>query len=583
MARVSTYLIKVNKLAGTSEGSTAVSTAKGVYTFNGKFVPVKRICANEGLEVVWDVWETLLQADDFSIEATGGNLINELPVDSYGIDYDSIRHYLDYDIEPSSIGPNNTTDKKTHKVVVTQSLTNRRIELLCTQESNSQLNTTYSNPEVTEVQVEEVEAVGGDVSLYVGFKQIKTTYYANGTSKSETIVSSTMATNLSGTGKYGASSIGDYIRVPNAGSDIYSTSRTVFTVDSFTITANGKSITINDAGVVVKQGPNEPSGYRYDNYVLDITSVEEGHQIPSSDTIVYIDVESHRKKYTTYTSGYEDNGVVENIEAVLTTSDGTFTSGSNVLNSITILGGKRATFIPYANSGNSTRTITVSARSSANATIKDSIRFTQAAAEYEFKVSPTEIDVPYSGGTKEITVVTTINGTYTEKPSVTLNSGAAQVSSITLNDVLMNGYIISIRVNANTGSARTIQATITQPGSNEQVVVNLNQAAKPSSGGGGSGTTTNARATIKAYFLGGDYGAVRANIELNEDAVTLGKTKNIIVELQNVINDVIDSYTNSYPVSSSFENTLANGNMESDVWVVVKCDNKELGRHKVEE
>ena len=77
MARVSAYLIKVNKLAGTSEGSTAVSAAKGVYTFNGDFVPVKRICANEGLEVVLKFCETAKEITPDQINETIVNEVQE--------------------------------------------------------------------------------------------------------------------------------------------------------------------------------------------------------------------------------------------------------------------------------------------------------------------------------------------------------------------------------------------------------------------------------------------------------------------------------------------------------------------------
>jgi hypothetical protein len=252
------------------------------------------------------------------------------------------------------------------------------------------------------------------------------------------------------------------------------------------------------------------------------------------------------------------------------------------------MGGSTTTFSPYENSTNKKVTHTVNASVTIGGnTYTDSCTIIQDPVSYEFEVKPLSISgVSHLGQSDiKVTITSTKNGNKWDisrsNISVSGSTGLDYDIAFDDNNTETGIYILTINVGPNaTTTLKTFYVTVTQPESGNSETITIYQTAKPSSGGGG--TTTNARATIEAYFLG-DYSAVRANIELNEDAVTLGKTKNVIVELQNVTNDVIDSYTNSYPVSSSFENTLANGNMESDVWVVVKCNNIELGRHKVEE
>lgn len=214
--------------------------------------------------------------------------------------------------------------------------------------------------------------------------------------------------------------------------------------------------------------------------------------------------------------------------------------------------------------------------------------------QYEFEIKPQYNfqTIPYSGGLFECFVINSKNDGFLTfgKDNIQIlgynESGVPpvglSVADVVFDDILyeQHKHIVTFRFTENTtSSAKYWTIKFTQPESGNELTLNCIQAKNPNSGGG---TTTNASATIEASFLEGDIGAVRANITLNEDAITLAKTNNVIVELQNISNDPIDSYTNEAPVSSYFENTLHNSNFESDVWVVVKCNNIELGRRKVD-
>lgn len=216
-------------------------------------------------------------------------------------------------------------------------------------------------------------------------------------------------------------------------------------------------------------------------------------------------------------------------------------------------------------------------------------------SEYEFEIKPQYNfqTIPYSGGLFKCFVINSKNAGFLTfgRDNIQIlgydESGVPpvglSVADVVFDDVLyeQNKHIVTFRFTENTtSSAKYWTVKFTQPESGNELTLNCIQAKNPNSGGG---STSSASATIEASFLTGDYSAVRANIELNSDAVTLAKTNDVIVELQNISNDPIDSYTNEAPVSSSFENTLANSNYDPDVWVVVKCNNKELGRVKVKE
>lgn len=214
-------------------------------------------------------------------------------------------------------------------------------------------------------------------------------------------------------------------------------------------------------------------------------------------------------------------------------------------------------------------------------------------SEYEFEIKPQYNfqTIPYNGGLFECFVINSKNAGFLTfgKDNIQIlgyNETGVPPVGLSVADVIFDDvsyehhkHVVTFRFTENTtSSAKYWTVKFIQPESGNELTLNCIQAKNPNSGGG----TTNAIATIDAYFLTEEYSAVRATVELNSDAITLAKTNDVIVELQNISNDPIDSYTNEAPVDSYFENTLHNSNFDPDVWVVVKCNNIELGRRKVD-
>lgn len=575
-------VINTNNLAGYKDGQLV--PAKEVRTYvNGEWVNVKRILANENLKTVWEILEYLLQANDtFTMPANGGLVESNLSVISRLNKPDGTYDWVEYTVSPSNISANTGTTSKEHTITITQETSNFQITATCIQEGDTYYGVVYETPVVTSVTAATAEASGEDVMLTVKYTQKVIHQYASG-NKEETISGTINPTIDSGSAKISnVTRNGKYIEVPSAGTNKYTSDRTVYTVTGYSFTVNGKTKIVTGVSIDVKQEANIVEYTTATDGGLSISAYPE--TVPPANYGSEITVTCYKNVRDVYTSGAYGDPVRENAEATLTSSTGTFYPHSP------IMGGSTTTFSPYENSTNQKVTHTVNASVTIGSnTYTDSCTIVQDPVSYEFEVKPLSFsDITYLGQSDlKVNITSTKNGNQLDisRSNISVSGGTGLSYDIALNDVSaeIGAYVLTINVGANsTTTAKTFYVTVTQPESGNSETITIYQAAKPSSGGGG-GTTTNAKATIEAYFLGGDYSAVRANIELNEDAVTLGKTKNVIVELQNVTNDVIDSYTNSYPISNSFENTLANSNMESNVWVVVKCDNKELGRQKVEE
>ena len=481
-------------------------------------------------------------------------------------------------------GNTSTTSNKTTVVTFKSAGDSSKTSTLTFTQSKDSVASSSVSIRAHSVNAMQALASGGTVDISMTLKVDTTPIYSSGATGSPitTYPSATVTSfvgspqNNSGATKDGS---GTKVNVKSAGTDVHSSAWTVYKITSVTGTYEGKSYTWSGT-LNVQQEANVVKGSTESYGDLSISA--NPTSVPPANYGSVISVTCYKNVKDVYTSGAYGDPVRENAEASITSSTGTFYPHSP------IMGGNTTTFSPYENSTNQkvTHTVNASVKIGGN-TYTDSCTIIQDPVSYEFEVKPLSISgISYLGQSDIKVNITSIkNGNQWDisRSNISVSGGTGLTYDIALNDVSAEtgAYVLTINVGANsTTTAKTFYVTVTQPESGNSETITIYQAAKPSSGGG---TTTNAKATIEAYFLGGDYSAVRANIELNEDAVTLGKTKNVIVELQNVTNDVIDSYTNSYPISSSFENTLANSNMESDVWVVVKCDNIELGRVKVEE
>lgn len=482
-----------NNLAGYKSNGQLVP-AKRVMVYDGiNMVDVKGILANENLKTVWDAEEYLLEANDtIELESSGGNVETELNIISKCFKFDGSFDWVKYNINPSTIPSNTTNKEKEYLITITQEKSGLEIKSTCIQAADEYLSTVYSEPVVTHVEAEVADAWGSDVVLLVSYTQKVTHYYGSG-SVEETISDIVNPTITSGSAKISnVTRNGKYIKVPSAGTDPYSSPRTVYIVTGYSFTVNGKTKNVNNVSISVKQEPNVVISYYYGDYVLSITSTDS--IIPANNYNTLINVVSNRKRYNTYTSGDTGEGIPENVEAILSTSDGTIRNSNygQGSSSTTIMGGRTAYFIAHANESVNSRYVTVYAVSSGNSSLTDSITFTQYGASYEFKVSPSRVDgLPASGGDATFTVISTVDESITGYPRVSTDNSQASVGDIIVNDILNDRYNVTISVLPNSStSTRYINVTFVQPGSGETRTSQIIQLGKQSGGGSGNNSIT---------------------------------------------------------------------------------------------
>lgn len=569
-------VIKTNNLAGYKDGQLV--PAKEVRTYvNGEWIIVKRILANENLKTVWDTEEYLLEANDiFELESSGGNVETELNIISKCFKFDGSFDWVNYSINPSTIPPNTTNNEIKHTITITQEKSGLQVESICTQAADSYLNTVYSEPVVTHVEAEVADAWGSDVMLSVSYTQKVTHYYGSGNNREETISGTINPTIDSGSAKVSnVTRNGKYIEVPSAGTNKYTSNRTVYTVTGYSFTVNGKTKTVTGVSIDVKQEANIVETQTYSNYYLNLTTNVDGLH-PSTNPGVYIYVECHRDRKDVYTSGAESSPVQENINANLSTSYGDL--GKSV-----VLGGSSTTFIPDANNNDEERTITINATCAVNSAIKDTLTLIQGAAEYSFNiesVSSNSLSIPASGGTVEIVVSSTKNGVVTSKPTVTTGVSYASVQDSEFDDINGDRYVYTIKVNSHMNSSgRTFNVIFTQPGTGDTLSVTISQAKYQSSGGGSSTVT----ATIdEAYFIDTEYSAVDTSVTFEGD----GTISDVVIKVQSTntaSGNVYGSYYIGTVTPYAVEQcTIENSNMSSNVYVVVYSGTNILASRKVE-
>lgn len=492
----STY-IRTNKLYGMKEGSTSLSAAKAVYV-GGTLS--KRVY--KGGTIVYDVWDTLLSADNFSMPAVGGDITYALNVTSIMTSVDGVVNDLEYTLSRESIPANTSTSSKTYTITITQASTGKSIEVTCTQAASVQTNVTYGTPTVTSATANQVMAAGGSSRLIIAYSQTKTTTYSSGETDVDTITGSTTATSISGNEQNdsGAYVSGNTITVPSAGTDVYDSNRTVFNITGYTFSANGRSKTVSGADIDVEQLPNEVTGSRYDNYVLKLTPSTTTLD-PGANPNVTILVESTRMKYNTYTSGDEDDGALEGVDATLSTTYGILSTSStgSYDDEITVSNGKVAYFIPHSNETGIQRTVVVNAVSTGNSSITAKAEFTQDAASYEFAISRDYVSFSYSGGETHIEITNKKNGGMNAEPSIS-NTNSSFNTSIDLSPDDSYVWILTITAGSNPNtSARSGTITLTQAGSGQQLTIQVGQSGQPSSGGGDDDTSSTT-AEIEAYL-----------------------------------------------------------------------------------
>lgn len=439
--------IITNNLAGYKGGQLV--PAKRVMVYDGiKMIDVKGILANNDLKTVWDTEEYLLEANDtFELESSGGNVESELNITSKCFKFDGSFDWVNVTINPSTIPPNTTNNEINHPIIITQEKSGLQVESICTQAADSYLNTVYSEPVVTHVEAEVADAWGSDVMLSVSYTQKVTHYYGSGNNIEETISGTINPTITSGSAKISnVTRNGKYIEVPSAGSTVYNSDRTVYTVTGYSFTVNGKTKNITGASINVKQEANIASYSSWRYYIYAAIAKKEYAAAPVS---VRATVNSTRSRTCTYTSGYDPYG--DNNEE---TQDYGWTASitSATGNSVTSSGsaGDTTAYIDLGpnTSTTSTKTTKVTFKSAGDSSKTSTITFTQskdsiASSSVSVKAyNANAMQALASGGTVDINMTLKVDttpvyssgatgSTTTTYPSATVTSfvGSAQNSS----------------------------------------------------------------------------------------------------------------------------------------------------------
>lgn len=488
-------VINTNKLAGYKDSQLVPAKEVRAYV-NGEWVNVKRILSNENLKTVWEILEYLLQANDnFTMPANGGLVESNLSIVSRVNKADGTYDWVDYTVSPSNISPNTGTTSKEHEIVITQKTSNLQITATCIQEGDTYYGIVYETPVVTSVTATTAEAVGEDVMLTVRYTQKVIRQYASG-NKEETISGTINPTIDSGSAKVSnVTRNGKYIEVPSAGTDKYTSDRTVYTVTGYSFTVNGKTKTVTGVSIDVKQEANIVEYTTATDGGLSISAYPE--TVPAANHGSEITVTCYKNVRDVYTSGAYGDPVRENAEATLTSSTGTFYPHSP------IMGGSTTMFSPYENSTNQKVTHTVNARVTIGSnTYTDSCTIVQDPVSYEFEVKPLSFSgITYLGQSDlKVNIISTKNGNQWDisRSNVSVNGGNGLTYDVALNDVSseVGAFVLTMNVGAHSNTtARTFYVTVTQPESGNRETIIIYQAAKPSSGGGG--TTSSVTANIQ--------------------------------------------------------------------------------------
>lgn len=485
MAEVKGEYIAVNELKASAKDAKKMM-------FEGQNI---RIAWSEGKRV-WDVWETMLSATNFSVPSTYTTFTKTLMnLQSYGTDRLGVKHDMEYTISPTSISANTSTSSRTQSVTIKQTKTDKSISVTATQAGRVAQSTTYGTPSVTSTSISTVSA-SGNVTRYltVYWSQTKTTTYDNGTTSSTTVTGSSTATVTSGSSQNNS---GAYINnggvyVPSAGTNYYTSQRTAYTISQFNYTANGISSGTVYRTVYVYQSANtRTSEYRNHSVSLSSTSSYVG----AYNEMAYITANGSKELYYVYASGSSAYSSTESSKVTLTSSYGSFYSNGSYLSSITVNSGTQVLFSPNENESSSNRVISVVGKNYDNTSVSKTLNITQYAAEYYLEIKGTNTVVS-AGGTLSWVILSTRNGKLCEltKSNISVGSGAT-IQSFTYNDVLGDRYnlVLSVGKNSNT-SAKYITVTVKQP-NGETASRTITQAA--SSGG----STSNVTAEVEAYFM----------------------------------------------------------------------------------
>ena len=492
MAEAKGEYIAVNELKGTTSSTTAKDAVSVSYGSNKV-----RIAWAEGKRV-WDVWETMLSANNFSIGSSATTITESLfGLQSYGTDRLGVKHQMTgsehIEFSPPSITANTSTSNRTQNVVITQKKTSKSITVTATQAGRVAQSTTYGTPSVTSTSISTVAASGGTRSLTVYWSQTKTTTYDNETTSSTSVTGSSTATVTSGSAQ---NSSGAYISVgsvyvPSAGTNYYTSQRTAYTISQFNFTANGVSSGTVYRTVYVYQSANTRTS-EYRNYSVSLSSTSS--YVGAYNELAYITASGSKDLYYVYASGSSTYSSTERSKVTLSSSYGLFYSNGSYLSSVTVSSGTQVLFQPNENESSSNRTISVVGKNYDNTSVSKTLNLTQYAAEYYLEIKGANT-IAASGGTLNWTVISTRNDKLYQltKNNVSVGSGAS-IQSFSYDDINEDRYSLVLSVGNNSStSSRYITVTVTQPnGETASRTITQAAASQPSQ------TITS---EVDAYFM----------------------------------------------------------------------------------
>lgn len=361
-----------------------------------------------------------------------------------------------------TIDANPTNTSRTSTVTVNSS--SNRKDIIITQNARTHTSTSYGTPSVTSTAIGgTIPASGGTVWLTVSWSQIRTYHYDNGTTSSSTITGSSTAT-VKGGVSGGGSINGGGIYAGSLGTTV-TAAKTVYTITSYSYTANGVTATASGS-IVVNQAENKITNTSYGSYNLSI-SANSTANIANTGTTRTIYVTCTQNYTNKYSSGSTANGTV-NATATVSTSSG-------ALSTTSITGSGNSTLTVGRNIGSS-YTITVTATVGS---VTKSISFVQNAAVYVFTADSASLAVAYNETSVTLYGTSTLNGSANPIPNgyITLGSGL----SLSSNQNYDSGrFAITVTFAQNySSSSKTYTVTVKQPHSNSVITYTITQAGKP--------------------------------------------------------------------------------------------------------
>ena len=435
-----------------------------------------------------------------------------------------------------TIGANTSGSSRTANVTVSTGANSKTITI--TQAGRTHSGTSYGTPTVKSTSIGgTIPASGGTVWLTVSWSQTQTLTYDNGTTSSSTVTGSSTATVTGGTAG-GGSINGGGIYAASLGTTV-TAARTVYTITSYSFTANGKTGT-GTGSINVNQAENKVTNTASGSYNLSISANSTAAMANSGGTRT-ITVGCTQNKTDTYSSG-STKDYTTNATATVSTNTGWF-NGNSSLTSTTVTGSGSLTLTVLENGG-SARTITVTAKVSSTT---KTVSFTQNAVSYEFTASYTSINAAYGDTSATLTGTSKKNGSGLDIQKAHVDiSGGATIVGVPTNS---NGtFTINLSFSANTStSSKTYTVVVTQPGSGKTITYTITHAGKP---GGGSGGGSVFR--LENGSLGMIAGGVKGTATLVYHKDYSGKTATVAL----LINGTQKSSTTYNLTGTATENTM---------------------------